>query len=386
MSTMTVPLPAERVRCRATFSEFDGLRIVIPGRPNSVTLKVSGSLTAAGLLIILGWLAGRGVDFLVTHDPTAFTIPTWLIPFMVMTGYALVVLIASLRMSFCREMLETDGHVLALSSRGYPFVPRGPRIYGLTKVSNLRYSPIGLGPESLAFAFDGLTIHFGRRLSEQESRRLIRTIQERVKIPNNEAEPIWIGPIEGYTGPLPINQPGWCRVSFDDIDGLRITIPGPSKVMVVIGTWFLVKMMALCVLFIFIHAREGGRTGVGVPCLMFFLMAARMLWQFLAGVGQETIRIDGFHLVISRAGEVCPRRPELVYSMDRIRNLRYSPTPPHRNWVGASREAIAFDVGDTTVRFGKKLCEADALRLIRTIKERYKIADDRDEPLAVEQL
>jgi hypothetical protein len=111
-----------------------------------------------------------------------------------------------------------------------------------------------------------------------------------------------------------------------------------------------------------------------------------MSWQFLASVGQETIRIDGFHLVISRAGEMRRRRPELVYSMDRIRNLRYSPMPTHRNWVGASRKAIAFDVGDTTVRFGKKLCEADALRLIRTIKERYKIADDRDEPLEVEQL
>jgi hypothetical protein len=115
-------------------------------------------------------------------------------------------------------------------------------------------------------------------------------------------------------------------------------------------------------------------------------MTARVFWEFLASVGQETIGIDGFHLVISRAGGVRPRRLDRVYCLDRMRNLRYSPTPPHRNWVGPSREAIAFDVDDTTVRFGKKLREADALRLIRTIKERYKIPDDWDEPLSVERL
>ena len=43
-----------------------------------------------------------------------------------------------------------------------------------------------------------------------------------------------------------------------------------------------------------------------------------------------------------------------------------------------------FEFWGDTVRFGMGLSEEESRRLIKTIKDRYKIPDDEDEPLPVE--
>jgi hypothetical protein len=47
---------------------------------------------------------------------------------------------------------------------------------------------------------------------------------------------------------------------------------------------------------------------------------------------------------------------------------------------------IAFDYDGASIRFAPGLGETECRRLIRTIKDRYKIPDDRDEPLAIERM
>lgn len=393
MSAMTAQAPTQSLRCRARYSEFDGLRIEIPGRPNPLTLTVSGILTAAGLLIILGWLARRGFVFLVTQDPTAFVIPTWLILLMVMTGYPLVVLLASLRVFLCREVVETDGQVLVLSSRGYLFAPHGPRIFGLSKVSNLRYSPMYGLSKTLVFDFDGLTISFGRGLSEREALRLIQTVKDHYRIPDREAEPLRVSDVANSRESISYQEPGSIRLAFDDIDGLRIAISGISTLGAVFALGFVAFLLVLAAVFYFTPPQgakpEDGPGPRGVSFMILFMsayLAAIVISAGWAGTGREIIRIDGSHLIISRVGGMRPRRSDRVSSLDGIRNLRFAPAPPECHWAESCRPAIAFDAGEATVRFGRGLSETNARRLIRTIKDRYKIPDDRNEALPVELL
>jgi hypothetical protein len=49
-------------------------------------------------------------------------------------------------------------------------------------------------------------------------------------------------------------------------------------------------------------------------------------------------------------------------------------------------ESVAFEYRGETVRFGMALPEEESRRLIRTIKDYYKVQDDKDEPLPVERL
>jgi hypothetical protein len=45
-----------------------------------------------------------------------------------------------------------------------------------------------------------------------------------------------------------------------------------------------------------------------------------------------------------------------------------------------------IDYEGSTARFGRGLPEKEARRIIKTIKDRYKITDDKDEALPVERL
>jgi hypothetical protein len=87
--------------------------------------------------------------------------------------------------------------------------------------------------------------------------------------------------------------------------------------------------------------------------------------------------------------------------MDEISNLRFAPASMrmypspfafHENWdlqsqwMGMGAGSIAFDHAGGTQRFGVQLSETESRRLIKTIKDHYKIPDDKDEPLPVERL
>jgi hypothetical protein len=115
-----------------------------------------------------------------------------------MASYCVVPWVVRWRKSRCYEIIRFEGDVLALSRHGYFFMYSGECPYQLSKVRNLRYAPYGYLPDSLdtsnrpslAFDYSGETIHFGLGLSEEESRRLIRTIKDRYKILEDEVEPL----------------------------------------------------------------------------------------------------------------------------------------------------------------------------------------------------
>jgi hypothetical protein len=54
--------------------------------------------------------------------------------------------------------------------------------------------------------------------------------------------------------------------------------------------------------------------------------------------------------------------------------------------LGTGGGSIAFDCSGTTYHFGIQLSEYESRRLIKTIKDRYKIEDDKDEALPVGRL
>ncbi len=121
------------------------------------------------------------------------------------------------------------------------------------------------------------------------------------------------------------------------------------------------------------------------------------IWQ---SRGHESVRIDpdGETLVVRRLGTLIPRRTR-TYPLDRVRSLRFAPVMMpfspfairasfefQLQWIGAGGGSIAFDVDGRTERFGSELSETESRRLIKTIKDHYKIQDDKDVALPVERL
>jgi hypothetical protein len=188
------------------------------------------------------------------------------------------------------------------------------------------------------------------------------------------------------------------RVTFDEIDGLSITIPAksdPSDFVaraIIAGGGVVAALVSLS--FVFLNAPMRTHDPHGstlfpwlvvalmfcVPCLVIgirHLHAARC---------REIIHVDGYHITLSSEGYALLHRPRRRLPLAKVRNLRYSPVH-HGSGQGVPEgESIALDWRRETIRFGMALSEEESRRLIRTIKDYYKIQDDKDEPLPIERL
>lgn len=208
------------------------------------------------------------------------------------------------------------------------------------------------------------------------------------------------------------------RVTLDEIDGLVITIPAARSrfAMAFMALWLtgwavgeVVALGGLVAIVLGLPMGKGKVIGSSLPPAVFLsiwltgwtiggvLVLESFLWQLR---GREWTRIDpnGESLAIGRQGTLLPRR-QRTFPLDQVRNLRYAPANvmagfpfPSREaleaqlqWIGIAGGNIAFDHPGGTTRFGSQLSETEARRLIRTIKEHFKIDEDRDEPLPVER-
>jgi hypothetical protein len=203
------------------------------------------------------------------------------------------------------------------------------------------------------------------------------------------------------------------RVTLDEIEGLQIIIPPPRSRFVrlylglCLAAWVFGELGVLAAL-------VGLGLGIGphfannppVFVLVFWLVAWNVGGIFMLDIfiwqsrGHESIRIDpdGETLVVRRVGSFIPRRTR-TYPLDRVRSLRFAPVMMpfspfafretwefQLQWLGSGGGSIAFDVDGRTERFGSQLSETESRRLIKTIKDHYKIQDDKDEALPVERL
>jgi hypothetical protein len=114
------------------------------------------------------------------------------------------------------------------------------------------------------------------------------------------------------------------------------------------------------------------------------------LWWNLAG-REVVILSDG---VLIERREVGALQRSRSYNLAGVRNLRYAPLVSNPfsmsgSWhyqfqmLGVAGGSVAFDHEGKTHRFGNGLSETEAARLVATIKQRYKIADDGVEPMPV---
>lgn len=209
------------------------------------------------------------------------------------------------------------------------------------------------------------------------------------------------------------------RVTLDEINGLEITIPAARSRYIVafLGVWLtgwalgeVMALAALVAMALGLPMGQGQVIGGTLPPSIFLtlwlagwtvggiLVMEILAWQLR---GREGIRIDpnGEGLAVARLGGLLPRRKR-TFPLHQIRNLRYAPSNPmagfpfpsrealeaQLQWFGIAGGAIAFDHPGGTARFGAQLSEMESRRLIKTIKEHYKIEDDQDEPLPVERL
>jgi hypothetical protein len=190
------------------------------------------------------------------------------------------------------------------------------------------------------------------------------------------------------------------RVTFDEIEGLRITIPARTPYLPAL---LMLKFSASTVAFVavgwltyralvFLRSHDLAAFKPPIWLLLWALICTCLAiswavesWKFHC---REIIQIGGDDLMLRAEGYFLVHRPKRVYLLSEIRNLRYEPAP--LPWGDRSSPSsglsIAFDYLGSTERFGLSLSLVESGRLIRTIKDRYKIADDKDEPLPVERL
>lgn len=366
-------------RCRAWFSEDRGLRIEIAGPVTRVHWLVVWVLLSAGMLVLLGWLAGRVNDHLANWSPLVFVPQMWSRAVLAVAILTLVFAVPPLWFESRREFIEIDGRLLTLSGRCFRPNPRRGQVLVLSRVSHLRYSP-SVG--SIAFEEDGRTYGFGCRLSEAESRRLIATIREYYEIPEPEALPIGTFSEGRFTLSFPSRgiRSEW---QTDEAGGLWITIPGHPRILAIVAIAGAINLWWLIVLFVGSLPGADRRPANGMVALVG-LFLAEGIWVLWIGAGREVIRIDDDLLVIRHQGGLPTGRGTRSYPMAELRNLRYAPVPARLGRRPRDHRSLAFDCGGKTVRFGDAVLEEEARRIVRTIKDRFPIPDDEVEPLPVE--
>jgi hypothetical protein len=197
------------IRITITDDEIGGLRITIPVRRNWFMIFFFSLWlcfwAAAEVIVPADAIAGRpfGQGKMVPGSMLLFLL-AW---FTLWTLGGLMVLYALLWNLAGREVISlTDGALVVRRELG---VLQRARAFDLAGVRNLRYSPVvhnpfsfsgswgwqlqlmGLSGGSIAFDHGGKTHRFGNSLTEIEAARLIATIQQHYKIPDNrEVEPL----------------------------------------------------------------------------------------------------------------------------------------------------------------------------------------------------
>jgi len=182
-------------------------------------------------------------------------------------------------------------------------------------------------------------------------------------------------------------------VTDDEFGGFRITIPAASlaarrgfgygligwaagtALLMVVTVCYLLSDMAP-------HGSASGGTG-----LLFLWVVTGMLGGGLvhATTSREVVTIDGKFLALRK--ELAGLHFSRTFGMAAIRNLRPARVVGERKRYGHYPSAVSFDHGGATHYFGVGLSEAEVLRLIKTLRQRFRIPDDLDdaEPLPVIQ-
>lgn len=186
-------------RIQATYDEVDGLCIVIsaPTAPALGGLILSGLIACAGIGICVVFLATQVIRSTWHFDPNAFIPPPVIAAVIVLT---LLVLPGTAHICFVelrrREVIQVDGQHIKLATFPRMIPRRRVSAYALGEVSNLRYAP-SLPPgsranpdfiKSLAFDYEGSTVHFVRGVPEKLSRQILKTVKDRYKIAEDKDE------------------------------------------------------------------------------------------------------------------------------------------------------------------------------------------------------
>jgi hypothetical protein len=379
------------------------MRVTIPAEADSAGAVVLGTVgTVTGLAFVLLWFSSRGIVFTKTLG-LAVSVPTgWLLVLGGLSALTLAMTALVVLALHSREIIQIDGQTIAMRTEGYyySFGGKAVQVFPLRDVRNLRYAPErrrgSRGGDSsygfsIVFDCERSTGRFGFNLSEPESRRLIRTMQDRYRIPGDEVDSL---PVEGHAGDMKtppearkprrrsFSPPIRSRVASDEINGLVITIPNVSNEF---PTWVVVASCTFAVPFISL-ALFGLFAGVIIPILgrpvflSLYWITTALAVPIAALLGHREPNdgviinlIDGTLILTKKCGFWTRRR---VFDVARIRNLRL---------IRGAEQRIGFDYEGKTYRFGRDLTDAEGLRLIKTINDRHKIADD-DVPLPVEAL
>jgi hypothetical protein len=190
------------------------------------------------------------------------------------------------------------------------------------------------------------------------------------------------------------------HATFDELNGLCIVISSPTAP--TIASLIFLGFIACagtftCLVFLtyrllaFAWFRDPAafviQPGIG---LVMVGTVASSLWfaynYFFELPRREVIQIDEDILKVASFPHLFPRRTR-VYPLQYVSNLRYSPWLPIGRATDTSAGlSIALDYEGSTAHFGRGLPEKEARRIIKTIKDRYKITDDKDEALQVERI
>ena len=198
------------------------------------------------------------------------------------------------------------------------------------------------------------------------------------------------------------------KITDDEFGGFRVTIPAARN-------WFLILFLSLWLCGwlageVMIPAEavaaafSGGGKLTGPPplvvlCVWFpfwtvggFMMMLALAWTL---AGREVITLTDEALLLRR--EIGMLQRSRSFDLTGLTNLRYAPLVYNafsfsfaESWgsqlqmIGLAGGAVAFDHGGKTCRFGNSLTEAEASRLIATIRQRHKFPDDRSvEPFPI---
>ena len=271
---------AGRIRSQVTFDECQGMRVTIPAEVDPAGAVMLGTVgTVTGLAFVLLWCSSRGIAFTKTLG-LAVSVPTGSL--LVLGGFSALTLALAASVVLAlhsREIIQIDGQTIAMRTEGYyySFGRKAAQVFPLGDVRNLRYAPerrrgSSGGDFSVVFDCKRSTGRFGFNLSESESRRLIKTIRDRYKIPGDQVDSL---PVEGHDGNVKTppeerkprrhrsQPPIRSHVASDEINGFVITIPNVSNEF---PTWVVVASCTVAVPFISL-ALFGLFAGVIIPIL-----------------------------------------------------------------------------------------------------------------------
>jgi hypothetical protein len=165
-------------------------------------------------------------------------------------------------------------------------------------------------------------------------------------------------------------------ITDDEFGGFRITIPPLYQW----RGWTAAFVVASFVLFAAVRGSSVKMILISFPAC---LLIGYNLINTLAI--RRVVAIDGKNLVL--ASELAGFRKVKTFELARVRNLR----PVVRSLTRGSSEgtpvanSVVFEYGGRCYHFGTGLSEEEVLRLVRTIRDRYRIKDHVDdvEPLPV---